>query len=150
MKTMLSLLLLVSSPLFGIEPAMKALVDDSPVIVVAEPVFEKGLPPMGVGSEGVLVKYSVKFRVRKVFKADREIKPGDVIFTRLAVYSEFREEQTFELKEGQSKILFLRKTEYEKDSFENTSIWFGVMPHTKHREMLLGFDTKEAADKKPK
>jgi hypothetical protein len=150
MKTILSFLILAASPLFGIEPAMKALIDDSPVIVVAEPVFEQGLPPMGIGSEGVLVKYSVKFRVQKVFKADRTIRPGDVIFTRLAVFAEFPDDRTFELKEGRSKILFLRKTEYEKDSFENTSIWFGVMPHTKQREMLLGFETKEATDKKPK
>jgi hypothetical protein len=150
MKTILSLLILVSSQLFGIEPAMKALIDDSPVIVVAEPIFEEGVPPSGFSSEVVLVKYSVKFRVQKVFKADREIKPGDVIFTHLAVYAEFQGDRTFELKEGRSKILFLRKTEYEKESFENTSVWFGVMPHTKQREMLMGFETKEATDKKPK
>lgn len=150
MKTILSLLILVSSPLLGIEPAMKALIDDSPVIIVAEPVFEMGVPPMGICSEGVLVKYSVKFRVQKVFKADRPIKPGDVIFTRLAIYLERPEDVTLELKEGRSKILFLRKTEYEKDSFANTSIWFGVMPHTKQREMFLGFETKEATDKKSK
>lgn len=32
----------------------------------------------------------------------------------------------------------------------NTSIWFCVMPRTKQRETLLGFETKEATDKKSK
>ena len=76
------------------------------------------------------------------------MKPGDVILTHLAVYAESPEDRTFELKEGRSKILFLRKT--EKDFFENTSVWFGVMPHTKQREMLLEFETKEATDEKSK
>ena len=67
MKTMLSFLILVSSQLFGIEPAMKALIDDSPVIVVAEPFFDMGVPPSGFSSQVVLVKYSVKLRVQKVF-----------------------------------------------------------------------------------
>ena len=149
MKTLLCVALLATSTLAA-EPAIEAMIADSPIIVVADPVFEKGIPPMGICSEIVLVKYSVKFKIRKVLKTDRELKADDTIFTRLAVHLERPDEDTFELKEGHPMILFLRKTEYEKDSFENTSIWFGVMPCTKQKELLMGFAVKEAADKKQK
>jgi hypothetical protein len=148
MKPLLCLVLLATATLAE-EPAIEVLIADSPIIVVAEPVFEKGFPPLGECSEIVLVKYSVKFKIRKVLKTDRELKADDIIFTRLAVHLEWADEDTFELKEGHSMILFLRKTEYEKESFENTSIWFGVMPCTKQKELLMGFAVKEAADKKP-
>ena len=149
MKTLLFLALLATSTLAA-EPAIEALIAESPIIVVADPVFEKGTPPMGTCSEIVLVKYSVKFKIRKVLKTDRELKTDDTIFTRLAVYHERSDEDTFELKEGHPMILFLRKTEYENESFENTSIWFGVMPCTKWKELLMEFAVKEAADKKLK
>ncbi|WP_395733549.1 hypothetical protein [Prosthecobacter sp.] len=150
MKTLICFTLFFLCQVSAAEPAIEALIADSPVIVVATPVFEKGMPPMGTASEITLVKYSVKFRIQKILKTDREMKVGDLIFTRLAVHVERPAEAEFQIKEGQSKILFLRKTSYEKDSFENTSIWFGVMPYTEVKEMTLGFDIKRVTDGKTK
>jgi hypothetical protein len=63
MKPLLCLVLLATATLAE-EPAIEVLIADSPIIVVAEPVFEKGFPPLGECSEIVLVKYSVKFKIR--------------------------------------------------------------------------------------
>jgi hypothetical protein len=119
------------------EPAIEALLADSPLIVVATPVFESGRPPIGRGSEVVLVKYSMKFRVITVLKSDGSVKAEDSIQTRLALHIEKPDEETFKPDPNKRMILFLRKTSYEKDSFENTSIWFGVMIHTTNRQMML-------------
>ena len=150
MRTLSCFIIILLGLVSAEEPAIEALIADSPVIVVATPVFEKGMPPMGRSSEITLVKYSVKFRIQKILKTDQEMKVGDLIFTRLAVHMERPAEPEFQLKEGQSKILFLRKTSYEKDSFENTSIWFGVMPYSEVKEMTLGFDIKRVTDGKTK
>lgn len=88
MKALICFILFFSCQVSAEEPAIEALLSDSPVIVVATPVFENGRPPLGIGSEVVLVKYSVKFRVLKVLKSNQELKAGDLILTRLAVHLE--------------------------------------------------------------
>ena len=150
MRTLFFFIFILLYQVSAEEPAIEALIADSPVIVVATPVFEKGLPPLGVCSELTLVKYSMNFRIQKILKTDQTMKVGDLILTRLAVFIERPEESDFQLKEGQSKILFLRKTSYAKDTFENTSIWFGVMPFTQVREMTLGFSIKDVKEGKTK
>ncbi len=144
-RVLFAFLLFCLAP-FGVaaDPAIDALLKASPLIVVAEPVFQTAsgykIPPLAEASEVVLVKYSIKFRIKRVLKSETEIKPDDTILTRLALYFD----DTFKPQEGTEVILFLRKTSYEENSFENTSIWFGVMSHSKLREMSLGFAIKEA------
>ena len=144
---MLVFMLLGSSLASAEEPAIEALLADSPLIVVATPVFDPALPPLGRCSEIVLVKYSVKFKLTRVLKTDGTLKVDDTILTRLAVYLERPEEDTFKLDPKKPMILFLRKTAYEKDSYENTSTWFGVMDHTTRRQMMLEMALKKEAQR---
>ena len=125
------------------EPAMDALIKDSPLIVVGEPVFENGIAPIGAGMEVVFIKYSITFKIKRVLKSDSTLEVGDNIRTRLALYMEGSDAKNFEPKEGKPVILFLRRT--GENSFENTSTWFGVMADTWRRERQLEAAIKASA-----
>lgn len=132
----------------GEEPVIETLLANSPLIVVATATSEDGNLALGEASEVVLVKYSVKFKVNAVLKSENSVKPGDTILTRLALRADFGGAEAFRPDPAKkTKILFLRKTDYEKDSFQNTSLWLGVMEHTAARQAELEYTLREMARK---
>jgi len=144
MKFLLWALLSTAVMLRGDEPAIEALIADSPVIVVAEPSDDEG---SWWSSQVVLAQSDVPFKIRKVLKADRELKTDEVITVHLVEFAA-PPEDFLKLKTGKSYLLFLRAR--EKGIFEKTSLWFGLMPHTVTREMMIEAGIKEESVRKVK
>ena len=126
------------------EPAIDALLKDTPIIVTAEIASKEDLPPIGILSQGgSLAEYEIRFRINKILKSDAALRPGDFISTRLSLFTH----DDFQPVVGKPLILFLRKCSSAVDRFENTSRWFGAMNHNAIRESSLDWSIQEAASR---